>query len=174
MQKEPPTQTPAQPLKFQALSKGLGFHPFSEGLPYSPQKMASPSNSTLYSQGSGAVSAGPPTFAPAFFKKPTSSMQLQQAVIIPVTSDVARQSALRFSSVFKWVLAFIVDLSFSLIFCGLGLAGAFWKQEISINVLMNSGLFVLSVVFVALAHWPILMIQKVIFHTSVGKRVCGL
>ncbi len=168
MEKEP-SQNP-QPLEFQALSKGLGFHPFSEGLPYSPQKTPGSSHSQKsFARGTGAVMAGPPTFAPAFFRNPP-----QAAESLVLAPPQIEKVELGFTYLLARISAFFIDLSFSLLFCGVGLAGAFWKQEIPLNVLMNSGLFVLSVVFVALAHWLILTVQEVIFHTSLGKRVFGL
>ncbi len=44
-------------IKFKPLHDGMGFHPFSDGLPYAPE------SKTKYSQGSGAVSGGRPQFA---------------------------------------------------------------------------------------------------------------
>lgn len=74
MEKKPPE------IKFEVLSDGLGFHPFSDGLPYAPMSKSRsekgqgtqstpnsspnhPSQPSRFTQGSGAVSAGVPRFA---------------------------------------------------------------------------------------------------------------
>lgn len=62
---------PHSPLRFQAITPGLGFHPFSDGLPYAPVSKSpvapKPSSTALVSTrpgnaGSGAVAAGPSSF----------------------------------------------------------------------------------------------------------------
>jgi len=70
-------------IQFKPLHEGMGFHPFSDGLPYAPEsktKYATPST------GTGAVSAGRPRFATQGFStqnipsKPMgTARQLQQA-----------------------------------------------------------------------------------------------
>jgi hypothetical protein len=44
-------------IQFKPLHEGMGFHPFSDGLPYAPE------SKSKYSSGSGATSAGRPQFA---------------------------------------------------------------------------------------------------------------
>ena len=43
-------------IQFKPLHEGMGFHPFSDGLPYAPESKAKPS------QGTGATAAGKPRF----------------------------------------------------------------------------------------------------------------
>ena len=52
-----PTSSAPTKIKFSPLHEGMGFHPFSDGLPYAPE------SKTKYSSGAGATSAGRPTFA---------------------------------------------------------------------------------------------------------------
>src|SRR5436309_3407808 len=72
MEKSPslaPSPTRA-PLQFQAVTPGLGFHPFSDGLPYAPvSKVAMqpapanrPATVPALGMGAGATSAGPASF----------------------------------------------------------------------------------------------------------------
>lgn len=51
------TQSPKEKISFKPLHEGMGFHPFSDGLPYAPE------SKSKYSKGTGAVSAGRPQFA---------------------------------------------------------------------------------------------------------------
>ena len=48
-------------IKFKPLHEGMGFHPFSDGLPYAPSSKAT-EISNRYSSGAGATSAGSPRF----------------------------------------------------------------------------------------------------------------
>ncbi len=55
-------------LKFKPITEGLGFHPFSDGMPYAPLSQAPGTSRTAataaaISQGAGAVSAGTPKFS---------------------------------------------------------------------------------------------------------------
>ena len=65
-------------LNFKPLSEGLGFHPYSNGLPYSPanptpQPASFPKSPAT---GTGAVAAGRPSFA---FPKPVAQPQAATA-----------------------------------------------------------------------------------------------
>jgi hypothetical protein len=57
------------PLQFKAVNEGLGFHPFSDGLPYAPvlkkRRDAAPSDFDSPRKGSGATVAGPISVSPA-------------------------------------------------------------------------------------------------------------
>ena len=55
--KKPKTETSTKSkIQFKPLHEGMGFHPFSDGLPYAPE------SKNKYSSGTGAVSAGRPQF----------------------------------------------------------------------------------------------------------------
>lgn len=68
MEKQPPKNKHIPEISFRPITEGLGFHPFSDGLPYAPVvKNSKPqlSNQPIQqnlSNGIGAVSAGPPAF----------------------------------------------------------------------------------------------------------------
>ncbi len=49
-------------LKFEPITEGLGFHPFSDGLPYAPTSTAPTAKRPPSEMGTGAVAAGPATF----------------------------------------------------------------------------------------------------------------
>lgn len=73
-------------IQFKPLHEGMGFHPFSDGLPYAPE------SKTKYSSGAGAVSAGRPQFATQNIpSKPMgTARQLQQQ---QVSKSAALQTA---------------------------------------------------------------------------------
>ncbi len=73
-------------ISFKPLTDGLGFHPFSDGLPYSPQ---SPSTKPTPTTGTGAVAAGRPTFAPSSPAAPVSRSMPQ----IPQAPGLNRMDA---------------------------------------------------------------------------------
>ena len=50
---------PGPKLKFKPLSEGLGFHPFSDGLPYAPVRKTATPTTTPQIPPSGATAAGP-------------------------------------------------------------------------------------------------------------------
>ncbi|MEO5971600.1 MAG: hypothetical protein ABIQ95_16870, partial [Bdellovibrionia bacterium] len=63
-------------VSFQPVTEGLGFHPFSDGLPYAPMgknpKASATSKLLLSTSGAGAIAAGPPRVA---LRGPSSSMK---------------------------------------------------------------------------------------------------
>lgn len=68
-QARPASQAPGL-IQFQAITPGLGFHPFSDGLPYAPiskntssGRIGTALNGAARATGSGAVTAGPPSYA---------------------------------------------------------------------------------------------------------------
>jgi hypothetical protein len=76
-------------IQFKPLHEGMGFHPFSDGLPYAPESKAGvrPSKGQSMGQGSGAVSAGRPRFATA--TPPTkTARQLQTPLAVAPTATI--------------------------------------------------------------------------------------
>ena len=89
-------QSKGSKIQFSPLHEGMGFHPFSDGLPYAPE------SKTKYKTGAGATSAGRPTFAKAqTFNQPSKPMgtarqlqqQLQPSLIATQTPSHSSASA---------------------------------------------------------------------------------
>jgi hypothetical protein len=81
-----------KPIEFKALTDGLGFHPFSNGLPYAPitpQGTPKPAPKPNFESGSGAYSAGRPTFVT------TQRVQVQRA---PIQAQVQSQAQAQLQS----------------------------------------------------------------------------
>jgi hypothetical protein len=75
------------PLQFKAVNEGLGFHPFSDGLPYAPvvkksRESAPEREPASRSMGTGATVAGPISVSPAITRP-------APRVKVPVASQVA-------------------------------------------------------------------------------------
>ena len=56
-------------IKFKPLHEGMGFHPFSDGLPYAPESKAK------YQNGAGATVAGRPQFATSIPVQPKTAIK---------------------------------------------------------------------------------------------------
>jgi hypothetical protein len=71
-------------IKFKPLHEGMGFHPFSDGLPYAPESNAKETKSK-YQNGSGANAAGRPQFVTS--KAPMAS------TVAPAVSNAPKMTA---------------------------------------------------------------------------------
>ena len=161
-------------IQFQPLSEGLGFHPFANGLPYTPptrtQKVERVPVGMGVSMGVGAEAAGKPVFArPA----PKTVPNLSIPVVTPSPLlEVDENFGLAYS--FKRVLAFSLDctihsgLAITALSCGL------WKQGINPEMLLNSGILIVAVLFLCFFNWAMTTAQEIAFGTTAGKRVFGL
>jgi len=191
MQTNKPNDKPNSKISFKPLHDGVGFHPFSEGLPYAPQtKNETKSRPTAtpittdYSRGTGAVSAGTPSFS----MPPLTTRQIQQqntthiaqkAIIntriatppvnTPIKITVPTPSLGR-----KRFFAYLLDTVFHF---------GFW---ISVNIVASLGLHIdldASVVennwvgfalFLLFSQWFFIAMQEVLFENSIGKFFFGL
>lgn len=186
-----------KPIEFQAINSGLGFHPFSDGLPYAPVSKATKTQPrpTLppfsrepvsrepkkdLSTGAGAVAAGHPSMV--LPKRPVS---VEPRVSVPVAAPKAVPKTAPippvFSEVrygffysFKRVLAYALDSVLNISLLVTGLSFGLLNQDISPDMLLNPGVILASFFFVGLFNWAIMSAQEVAFGTSVGKRVFGL
>ena len=87
-----PGSTEPTPLQFRPAHKGVGFHPFSDGLPYAPAVPPRAAPPAPQSMGTGAVAAGParPVLTPRI--QPTFASGLQVPVA-PRPAPAATPSA---------------------------------------------------------------------------------
>jgi RDD family len=167
-----------KPIEFKALTDGLGFHPFSNGLPYAPitpQSTPRPAPKPNFESGTGAYSAGRPTFVT------TQRVQVQRAAPQAQTL-VAKAPPLLpiqpphygFEYIARRFLAYFVD-SFLNMSLGAGtLFLVLWKQDSNLESLLNPSILVISALFLMFFNWAMITAQEVAFHTSVGKKFFGL
>jgi len=175
-------------IKFKPLHDGVGFHPFSEGLPYAPQvktaskpepKTVLPSISPSFNRGAGATVAGTPTFA-----TPKTTRQLQQtanaqsattptfvAKSEPVATTVpVQESVLLRARFFAYLLDTVMHLGF---WIGVDLLGAFlFHFQLDASLLARN--WVGFSIFFAFSQWFFIAMQELLFETSFGKSFFGL
>jgi hypothetical protein len=177
-------------IHFKALTPGLGFHPFSNGLPYSPPAAKGiPEKPQNFSQGTSAYTAGRPSFVyPKAQTKPSP-----QAIAVPASVKVAAKASaivgtqatspkpllqtdhhLGFEYLLKRVLAFFVDSFLNILLSSSILGFCLWSQSNNFDFMMNSGVLLISGCFLIFFNWAMITSQEILFHTSIGKKLFGL
>lgn len=188
---KPETQ-PKNEIDFKPLTKGLGFHPFADGLPYAPTQ--NPMQGSM-SKGTGALAAGKPAFAyptPAIPSTPVSSPSIdrirkelealaqarakQNTTSIPVHSTPAAAPTKKFGIGYSLqrVSAYILDSAFNLSICAAILSTALVASDIEALGLYQFKALLISGIFLFLCNWSLIAAQEVAFGTSLGKRIFGL
>ena len=194
------TPSPKQvEILFQPLTEGLGFHPFSDGLPYAPMtknprmngNYAAPGGqASRFSNGSGAVSGGPPKIAVDLLRAqkkspshPTEGLQISVPVVKKETvhSVLALQSPKNeersrygYIYLFRRCFAFLTDCSVNLVIF-LGMTRLFFgAKEISLDMFSNLGVLLLIGANFVLFQWLSMTFQEVTLSTTFGKRLFRL
>ena len=167
-------------IKFRPLHEGMGFHPFSDGLPYAPE------SKTKYQNGVGANAAGRPQFV-----NPSSSLPNQSKTVVRTARQIQEQqnllnsktpaqaplrsSAKTAASVNEISLlrtrafAYLMD---SVIHSGFWLstnlaAFFFFRFQVDSEILKDySAQFLL---FFLISQWLFIGLQEVLFGNSIGK-----
>jgi len=178
-------------IKFSPLHDGVGFHPFSEGLPYAPQiKTAlkttpkvenkpthtAPAISPSMNRGAGAVSAGAPTFA-----MPKTTRQLQQQINAPLANtqtfaspdtvkSLAPTESLLRARFFAYLLDTVMHLGFWITINLIATFGFHFQLDGSLLVKNWLGF----TLFFAFSQWFFIAMQEVLFETTIGKSFFGL
>lgn len=180
-------------LKFKTVNEGLGFHPFSNGLPYAPiskkpapQKTAVPLTQTTPTthipprpskpMGTGAEAAGIPRFItpPSSSSSPRINVPVapQKQPISPVQTAFTEKFGATYlmRRVAAYILDSIIHLTLTAAIIGFGL----WKTGTTINVLSSLNSIAALAIFTGLFHWALMTAQEVVLHTTLGKRAFGL
>jgi hypothetical protein len=184
-------------IAFKPLTQGLGFHPFADGLPYAPTQNPTPS------QGTGAVSAGKPSFAyppvqaqvqatpintPSIDRIRKELEALAQArakqnaapasaittPARPVTSLMIKNRPLGLGYSITRVAAYLIDSAFNLSICAAILSTALVSSDIEALGLYQFKPLFIAGMFLFLCNWSLIAAQEVAFGTSLGKRIFGL
>jgi len=179
----PPNLNESNDLLFRPLHKGVGFHPFADGLPYAP--VVPPKN-----QGTGATAAGParPVWNPQPMKsiRPTTpTVSSPTPVIAPNISvaptPIAPELEMPISSEkFGWtypfvrMIAFGLDVIFSLSLTSIAVTVILAFFDLEPWFLLEKELIGMTLLFLVCFSWAIVAIQEVAFHTTLGKRLLGL
>ena len=181
-------------IKFKPLHEGMGFHPFSDGLPYAPETKKAevkkaPHPTTHLNGGTGAISAGRPRFATQFPQSQPSqtARQLQQQTQMhvnplaqasaksnkatalspqsaPITSADAKETLLR-RRFFAYLMDTVIHAGFWL---ATNLAALFFfKFQLDSDILKNN--FFSFFLFFVISQWIFVALQEVLFENSIGK-----
>ncbi len=160
-------------ISFKPLHDGVGFHPFSEGLPYAPQSKAETKPKPVtpnYNRGAGAMSAGAPSFV-----MPKTTRQLQNQNIelhtpkpVVVAANPA-QSLLR-KRFFAYLLDTVVHLGF---WISVNLI-AFFGFHFELDVILLEKNWLGFALFFTFSQWFFIAMQELLFENSIGKLFFGL
>lgn len=162
-------------LHFKPLSEGLGFHPFSNGYPYTPAQTP-PAPKRDFSQGTGAVSEGFPQFA---FPAPKQVVVVAKPTL-PAPAMHPSQLGAQLGSQLGWdylvrrFTAYSVDCLFNTTLALVTLGASLWKENIWEGVLLNMDLFLATLAFLGFFSWALTAAEEIAFGTSLGKRLLGL
>ncbi len=171
-------------LDFKPVHKGLGFHPFSDGMPYAPhapihtpqapKRPVIPGAAPAPSTGTGATVAGPIRVAPQIRGRPLH--ELQAAVAATPAPLVAPQIEHRFGMGYLALrlVAFAIDVAFHLAVSALALMGVMSLMGHEPLVLFESGIIELACLFMIALSWALITAQEVALGTTPGKRIVGL
>lgn len=158
-------------IDFKPLTPGLGFHPFSDGLPYAP---VSP-KPLAKSMGAGATAAGTPKFAssiPRVNVPVARSVQPQPEILQSPLLNL--ESHYDFFYLLRRVFAYLVDTLINLSFAGASFTALLWNQNLQPELLENPGTIILSGIFFFAFSWALITAQEIAFGTTLGKRIFGL
>lgn len=79
-----------------------------------------------------------------------------------------------YAYVAKRATAYLIDSVFNIGACLGAISVALWNQNIQLDLLLNSEVFAITVLFFVAFNWAIITAQEIAFGTSLGKRIFGL
>ncbi len=166
-------------IKFKPLHEGMGFHPFSDGLPYAPESKSKPQ------MGTGATAAGRPRFTtqlpPQVRPQLKTARQLQNPVTTPQAPVVrpnaqprplepsSRQSKAEADPIRQRCFAYLLD---SVIHAGFWMgtnlaALLLFRFQIDSEIVRDS--LPQFILFFLFSQWMFIALQEVLFENSIGK-----
>lgn len=182
-------------ITFKPLHDGLGFHPFSEGLPYAPQtkteskqepkqRSASSAIQAELSRGTAATSAGIPSFVIPSMPKTTRQLQQQQNPSVPfkpIVNPLAKsplineekettsEASIR-TRFFAYLLDTVIHVGFWVTISLL--ATMVLHLEIDGSLILQNWKGFLG--FFLFSQWFFVGMQETLFENSMGKTFFGL
>ncbi len=149
-------------LSFHPLTEGLGFHPFSDGLPYAPVVKSAPLQKL--------PRRGLEVAVPIARKVQSSPVPIPVNSIIPSLATIEWASYRGYTYLFRRCGAYVLDSLFNILFTSGILGGLVWHQGMSLGVLMNSNVLLVTLLTLGSVNWVLVAFQEVFFGTSLGKR----
>ena len=185
-----PTSNQDPEIQFKPITKGLGFHPFSDGLPYAPiTKTKAPISQPLPPMGTGAMAAGPVRIAREIprirLPQPTPSLPprrevnpaLDREMPKPMPTTPLRGSQMadaNFAYLIKRSTAYVLDTALNLSLCGGALYFVMKSQGMSLDLIFNAGVILILSTFLFVFNWALIAAQEIAFGTTIAKRSFGL
>lgn len=197
-------KSPSSEINFKAVHEGLGFHPFSDGLPYAPVSKRARER-PFPGNGAGAQVAGPVSVSPAITRPmPRVNVPVATAAVAPSAASIptslgiptsyrphagtptpreAAKSAepstfqapsLGMVYLSKRLMAYVLDTALNLSAVVAALSFVLVRNDVNPEALVSSGVVLLTAVFLAFFNWAVITAQEIAFGTSIGKRVFGL
>lgn len=178
-------------LDFKPITQGLGFHPFSDGLPYAPVSKTQqtqtqaprlsgsvpPASSSVIPRastalrGAGAVAAGRPQFV---LPTPKTVNPAPSSVAPAVELLDSHEQVYGWTYLFKRVFAYAIDSAITFSVCFAALMYALEKTHGTAELEGAPALWFLGLMVGLAFHWFFITAQELIFKTTVGKRWMGL
>jgi hypothetical protein len=162
-------------ISFKPITNGLGFHPFSDGLPYAP---LGKNSKQIVTQGTGAVSAGSPKI---ILPKPRQQLpvietqgETQGETPDPEVPSREPQQNFGWSYMGIRILAYFFDFSLgSLLVVGAVLSFS-WKTGLKLEEFLDLGLPRIAILLFLFLIWTWITLQEFVFKVSLGKALFGL
>ena len=190
-------------LQFKPINEGLGFHPFSSGLPYSStvkNVVKNTAKNPVSKPAAGAVAAGPPRFAKSIpstrmagspspeispsalhapIPKPPSHPQSIQPTATPVVTPhpvpmLSIPAELGFGYLTKRILAFCFDITFNLCLTAGATLTVLWFTGSDSSAPVTDDTWLMGVLFFLVLNWMMMTIEEVFFKTTPGKKLLKL
>jgi len=160
-------------LKFKPITEGLGFHPFSDGLPYAPQ-----SPQAKKTMGTGAVAAGPAKIVLPQQKFVKEAKPAPAAVVQPPAFQKSFiEARLNMPSMLyplKRVMAFVLDTVFHLSLAVIALYGLTTWLNLTLNGTEPKEFFVVAALLFAITNSVLTLMEELLFGSSMGGKIMGL
>lgn len=169
-------------LDFQAITKGLGFHP-----PRQKEELYSSLRNVLESASSSqaiqriqqvpSLPGVPKTQIPSRpkeIKKETIVAAPEPASDVPVLETQPFQQSLGHLYLCKRMFAFVLDCAFNTSLCFGALFLASTQLGIDPSRLWTMDMAPMLVAFLLFFNWSVIAAQEIAFYTSVGKKMMGL
>jgi hypothetical protein len=171
-------------IKFKPLHEGMGFHPFSDGLPYAPESKAKAP------MGTGATAAGRPRFTTQLPPQARTNLKTARQLQAPAPQPIRQANPVRVQAkapapapttgiespalirqrIFAYLLDTVIHAGF---WIGTNLAALLLFQfQIDGEIVREN--FAQFTVFFLFSQWMFIALQEVLFENSIGKSFFNL
>jgi hypothetical protein len=178
-------------ISFKPINKGLGFHLFADGLPYTshfkavPEKKPVPPPSSRQESGdpllgtqmrqSFRAGAGRSFDGIAQHKSLRSQSTQSQIAVKPgsalpvMPQGVQQEDAFDLSYVMRRVFAYVLDTFLNSLVLGTSFGVTFWFYEVDIKMILDPGIMLITTLLFLGLNWFLIALQELVFQTSMGK-----